>query len=214
MDDALVRTRRRGEALETSLLDAAWDELQETGYQRLTMEGVAARAGTGKQVLYRRWPNRAQLVVAAIRHRLGPLLGELLPDTGSLRGDVMAMLHRMVGRLDTVGLPTMRGMLQEFSDLGEGFFEPSRAAMRAILERAADRGEIGRRELPDRVVSLAFDLMRYEGLRTRELSASEGVEAATAVAAEIVDDVYLPLVRALAGPGRLPRVRPPEAHAR
>ena len=54
-------SRRRGTKLEDALLDAAWEELQEVGYTRLTMEAVAARAGTSKPVLYRRWPNRARL---------------------------------------------------------------------------------------------------------------------------------------------------------
>jgi len=64
------RTRRRGAALEAALLDAAWDELQVTGYQAMTMEAVADRAGTSRAVLYRRWPKRAELVVATLRrHR-------------------------------------------------------------------------------------------------------------------------------------------------
>src|SRR5580658_5732141 len=80
-------TRRRGEALEAALLDAAWDELQLAGYQALTMEAVADRAGTSRAVLYRRWPKKAELVVAALRrHR--PILSGDVPDTGSLRGDV------------------------------------------------------------------------------------------------------------------------------
>ncbi|HET6742594.1 MAG TPA: helix-turn-helix domain-containing protein, partial [Kribbella sp.] len=54
--------RGRGAELEAVLLDAAWAELMESGYARLTMEAVAARAQTGKQVLYRRWRNRAELV--------------------------------------------------------------------------------------------------------------------------------------------------------
>src|SRR5580704_17603611 len=63
-------TRRRGEALETALLDAAWEELQAVGYAGLTTEAVADRAGTSRAVIYRRWPKRAELVIAALRvHR-------------------------------------------------------------------------------------------------------------------------------------------------
>src|SRR6185312_1413331 len=61
-----TRQRRRGEELETALLAAAWDELVEAGFARLTMESVAARAKTGVAVLYRRWPNKDDLVLAAI----------------------------------------------------------------------------------------------------------------------------------------------------
>ena len=66
------KTRRRGEALESALLDAAWDELQAAGYAGLTFEAVADRAGTSRAVLYRRWRNRADLVVAAARFVLTP----------------------------------------------------------------------------------------------------------------------------------------------
>jgi len=87
-----VPSRRRGEELEATILEAAWAEIQENGYQRLTVEGVAARAHTGKQVLYRRWPNRVRLAVAAIRQELGPLVSET-PDTGSLREDYLTVLR-------------------------------------------------------------------------------------------------------------------------
>ena len=66
-DEAPVR-RRRGSELEGALLDAAWEELQANGYAGLTYDAVAARAGTSKPALYRRWPTKADLVVATMRH--------------------------------------------------------------------------------------------------------------------------------------------------
>src|SRR5271154_4252734 len=84
-------TRRRGGGLGHAPLDAGWAELQAAGYAGLTMEAVADRAGTSRAVLYRRWRNRAELVLAVIRrHR--PLLSGEIPDTGTLRGDVLALL--------------------------------------------------------------------------------------------------------------------------
>ncbi len=62
-------------------LRAAWEEVSEVGYAQLTMEGVAARAGTSKPVLYRRWPNRAALVLAAMRRQVVPISSDI-PDTG------------------------------------------------------------------------------------------------------------------------------------
>jgi AcrR family transcriptional regulator len=84
------RQRRRGEELEAALLAAAWDELVEVGFHRLTMESVAARARTGVGVLYRRWPRKDDLVLAAIAEygRTHPVE---IPDTGSLRGDMLAL---------------------------------------------------------------------------------------------------------------------------
>src|ERR1700761_4680825 len=90
----LHRQRRRGEELEAALLDAAWDELVEAGFAKLTMESVAARAKTGVAVLYRRWPNKDDLVLAAIQH-YGRTRPVATPDTGSLRGDVLALIREV-----------------------------------------------------------------------------------------------------------------------
>jgi AcrR family transcriptional regulator len=87
-------TRRRGSKLEAAILQAAWDELTEDGYAAFTMERVAVRAKTSRAVLYRRWPNRPELVVAALAHhaQLAPMD---VPDTGTLRDDLLALLRRM-----------------------------------------------------------------------------------------------------------------------
>ena len=86
-----VRRRRHGKQLESALLAAGWDELVEAGYARLTMESVAVRARTSEPVLYRRWANKDQLVLAAIQHHsnANPVA---VPDTGALRSDLLAQL--------------------------------------------------------------------------------------------------------------------------
>src|SRR5246127_985686 len=89
--EQLHRQRRRGEELEAALLQAAWDELAEVGFAKLTMESVAVRAKTGVAVLYRRWPNKDDLVIAAIGH-YGKTRPVEIPDTGTLRGDMHALL--------------------------------------------------------------------------------------------------------------------------
>ena len=91
LKDAMPPQRRRGEALETALLDAAWAELAERGYDELTIDAVATRAGTSRAVLYRRWPGKPELVLAALVHQVENRTVEA-PDTGSLRGDVVALL--------------------------------------------------------------------------------------------------------------------------
>ena len=187
------RTRRRGEALEGALLDAAWAELQAVGYAGLTMEAVADRAGTSRAVLYRRWRSRPDLVIAAIRrHR--PLLSGEIPDTGSLRGDVLALLRRMSSRLTEIGSQTVYGLLGDY--LGDtGFFSRSQGevlaisaeVMDTILKRAADRGE-ARPGVERRIATLPADLFRNELFKART-PPSEGSLV------EIIDDVFLPLVR-------------------
>lgn len=103
-------TRRRGEALEEAILHAAWEELSETGYTNMTMESVATRAGTNKSVLYRRWADKSELVIAAIHKNL-PKITKEIPDTGNLRDDVYAYLHARVEPLKTIGVETIRGLL-------------------------------------------------------------------------------------------------------
>jgi AcrR family transcriptional regulator len=187
------KTRRRGEALEHALLDAAWAELQAAGYAGLTMEAVADRAGTSRAVLYRRWRNRPELVIAAIRrHR--PLLSGEIPDTGSLRGDVLALLRRMSSRLAEIGPETVYGLLGDYlSDAGlfsrsqEQVLHISAEVMDTILKRAADRGE-ARAGVERRIATLPTDLFRNELFRARA-APSEGTLT------EIVDEVFLPLVR-------------------
>lgn len=188
--------RRRGAALEETILAAAWDELAEVGYARLTMEGVAARASTGKQVLYRRWRNRAELVIAALRHRHGSL-GDQIPDTGRLRTDVLAVLGHMAQRRMDIGSDAIHGIMSEMPDLDPQIFGIMHDVMTTVLENAAERGEIATADLPSRVVTLPVDLLRYQLLLTHE-----PIDEATLT--EITDDIFLPLVHAHAGGGAAP----------
>ncbi|OBI44633.1 transcriptional regulator [Mycobacterium kyorinense] len=84
-----VRSRRRGRELERALYDAALAELAAVGYGGLTMEGIAARARTGKAALYRRWSNKHDLVQAAMQYALPPL-AEPRPDR-SARENLLAV---------------------------------------------------------------------------------------------------------------------------
>ncbi len=187
------RTRRRGAALEDALLDAAWDELQASGYQAMTMEAVADRAGTSRAVLYRRWPKRAELVVATLRrHR--PIISAEVPDTGSLRGDVLALLTQMSERIAITGPETVYGLLGDYLGDAELFerlrldvLQTGPGAMAGILNRAADRGE-ARPGVSARVAAVATELFRNELLLRRS-------PPDAAVIAGIVDEVFLPLVR-------------------
>ena len=179
--------RRRGAELEAVLLDAAWDELMESGYARLTMEAVAARAHTGKQVLYRRWRNRAELVVAAMRHRTGSIV-EDIPDTGNLRDDVLAVLQRMADRFASVGPDIVHGLLAEAPDLDPEVYSRMSGVMVTIVQRAAARGEIPTGDVPARVLTAPTNLLRHEMVFARE-------PVAASTLTSLVDDVFLPLVR-------------------
>ena len=187
-----VRHRRRGTELEQAILAATWEELAAVGYAALSMEGVADRAGTSKAVLYRRWRNRAELVLAALRqHR--PMLSGEIPDTGSLREDVLTLLRRVSAGIAEIGPTTVFGLLDELSAKPEAiaYFHARQAGaetVRAILHAAAQRGEVRRDRLTPRVSVVPLDLARHELLLTR-------ATVPDAVIVEIVDEVFLPLVR-------------------
>jgi AcrR family transcriptional regulator len=193
-DETHVRGRRRGTDLEEAILEAAWDELIAVGYAHLTVDGVAARARTSKAVLYRRWSNLPSLVLAAMRHH-GPILAGPVPDTGSLRGDVLALLSRISNRFAARGLKVMYSLLPEyfqddelFSYLQTNTRQVGSDVMMTILRRAAERGEVQLDTIPPYVATLPIDLMRHELLVTRAAASQEAVLA-------IVDGIFLPLVQ-------------------
>jgi AcrR family transcriptional regulator len=190
-----VRHRRRGEELEHAVLDAAWDELVNVGFPGLTMESVAGRAKTGVAVLYRRWSNKDDLVMAALQH-YGRTHRIEIPDTGSLRGDMLALLGNVNdGRssFTTVVTATFAGLLA-----GSGL-TPAQVRERImdnrplwsveLYRRAAERGEIDLDRIPPAVLSMPFDLMRHDLLMTLHPLTPERI-------GEIVDDLFLPLVAA------------------
>ena len=190
-----MATRRHGEALECALLDAAWDELVEGGYAAFTMDAVAARAGTSRPVLYRRWSDKHQLVRAAVVHALDRDV-IVVPDTGSLRGDIIALM-KIVNetRVEMVAVVTVHlgGYYRETGSSPEDLrkmLAPGRPRMPgALLDRAAARGEIRRDQVSERVASLPLALLLVEFVMTLKPVPASVIE-------EIVDTVFLPLVTA------------------
>jgi AcrR family transcriptional regulator len=193
-----VRRRRHGEELEAALLTAGWDELVEVGYARLTMESIAVRARTSEPVLYRRWANKDQLVLAAIGHhrKVNPIA---VPDTGTLRGDLLAQLTAVSEALagffaiaaaaafsgllaDTCLTPAQaRDKVMDFQQLGK---------VRVIYQRAHDRGEIDLERVPSAVLAMPFDLVRHDMLIDLKPVKPARIRS-------IVDELFLPLVRNL-----------------
>jgi AcrR family transcriptional regulator len=187
-----IPKRRHGAALEKVLLEATWEELKEVGYKQLSFDNVAKRAGTSKSVLYRRWAKRLDLVRAALRsHR--PLLSGPIPDTGSLRGDVMALLEHMAQVMSEVPDIVWGMAVDAISDkqlhasFPKEIKESNVKVMKAILKQAEARGEVTTAAIPDRLITLPIDLARHEMLITGQPPTKTAIT-------QIVDDIYTPLL--------------------
>jgi AcrR family transcriptional regulator len=194
IEEAPVPRRRRGAALENALLDAAWDELADKGYTGFTIESVAERASTSRAVIYRRWPTKPDLVRAAVG-RAGQKERVEIPDTGSLRDDVVELLRRANRSRASLGIMMVLQLSGYYAETGTGlsdlrsiFLASSGRAVDTLVARAVARGEVDPAKLTPRVVSVPFDLYRQELLMTLK-------PVPDAVAESIVDEVFMPLVR-------------------
>jgi len=188
-----VRRRRHGEELREAICDAVLAELGEHGYAGLTMDGVAARAHTGKATLYRRWPSKVELVAAALESAMPRV--EVLADRGDLRAELVNVLRQVADGMASPSGEAARGLVAELvrsPALAQAvrplLIDTSLAPMLEVLRRAAVRGEIPVTALTPRYASIGTDLLRQHGL-------INGTPIPDEVIAEIVDDVLLPLLR-------------------
>ncbi len=193
-DSTPARGRPPDPTREAAILQAALEGLAEHGYDRLTMDEIAARAHAGKGALYRRWSSKAELVVdAAIAWRSArtPIA---LPDTGSVRGDLDGALATM-RELDeqdqpvfgvVLGLVTAAQRDPELAALIDSkLLEVPRRALREVFDRGVKRGEIP----PDRDLSLVPDMI----LGLNFVRSVTGKPLDRRFVRRVFDDVVLPL---------------------
>jgi len=138
--------RPRSEDLDRAIETAALELLVAEGFAAMSIERVAARAGVGKATIYRRWDNKVDLVIDAVRHRCEEHV--VSPDTGSLRGDMSAMVAALLEKYRRDG-DVMLAFAAERTwhpELAEAFrttfLAERRAAMREIVSRGVARGEL------------------------------------------------------------------------
>lgn len=149
---AAGRPRRGLDASRDSVIfRAALDGLVDLGYDRLTMDEIATRARASKATLYRRWPSKATLIIDAIvayRQANGP---NDPPDTGSLTGDIEAIIATIPERQTDAGrhYAMVIGVVNAASHdpalrdtVSEHILGRPRRILRVMLERAAARGEV------------------------------------------------------------------------
>jgi len=140
-----TRPRVEGER-ELEIFEATLQVLDEVGYDLLTMDAVATRAKASKATLYRRWKGKPELVVAAIMAHKGD---SAVPDTGSLRGDLLEAYCGSGGLNDPLAqsiisaVVTAMGRDPEFAEVyRRDFIGPKVESSCAIYERARARGEV------------------------------------------------------------------------
>ncbi|MDM8010878.1 MAG: TetR/AcrR family transcriptional regulator, partial [Parasphingorhabdus sp.] len=176
------------------ILQACWNELREVGYGALTLEAVAARAGTSRPVITRRWPSRSDLALAAIRDRLAshPLD---VPDMGNVRDELICFLKQTVER----GWPTALMIALQMGDyfrethttphqLRKAIASADDGSIFDILHRAVQRNEVDGRKLTPTVVRLPRDLLFNNAMVTLQPTSEETI-------IDIIDNVFLPLIR-------------------
>ncbi|MCV7377474.1 TetR family transcriptional regulator [Mycobacterium alsense] len=196
-DRANARSRRRGEVLERALYEATLAELAEVGYGGLTMEGIAARAHTGKAALYRRWCSKHDLVHAALVYALPPV--PELRSGRSARENLLAVFvsHRdiLAGKTAFPGMVIIHQLLHEpemraiFADAVVG---PRLEIVESILRAAVDDGDIDAATVTPLTARVGPALINHHFLLTGEPPTRRELEL-------VVDTVIPPRRRAAGG---------------
>jgi AcrR family transcriptional regulator len=181
---------------ESELLAVTLRLLQEHGYERLTIDAVAGAAHASKATVYRRWPSKADLVLAAFID--GVRQAAVTPDTGTLRGDLMQIGEKICqqGRQHA---STIRAVLVEVSRhpalndaLQRQFLDQREASIRGVLQRAVDRGEITAEAVTDDLWDLLPGYLIFRSIISGRPPTGETVRA-------LVDEVIIPGLTRSAG---------------
>jgi len=182
--------RPRDASVDIAILKATQDLLLEQGFDLMSLESVAARAGVGKGAIYRRWDDKTQLVVGAVSDlaQLPPT-----PDTGSLRDDLLACAHAFVHSARTqavlAGLMTAMARHPELRDSARAALGlPFTRLFQEVIERAIATGEA-----PDTVdakaVSEVFPALAFHRATALGLPIDDDFVV------RVVDSLLLPLLR-------------------
>lgn len=200
MTEAVSKLRQRTEgrldrSRDPAILDAALALLAEHGYDATNMNDIATRAGVGKAAIYRRWSSKAALMTDALVYWRPDLLSDDAPDTGSLNGDLDAVVNR-AKRNDNSLLTNdlvLRVALESAHDtelataLDDLILFKGRRVLSVVLARAAERGEIA----ATRDWSLVADVLTAMGL----LRVISGQSVDAKFVRQVIDTLILPAVQ-------------------
>jgi AcrR family transcriptional regulator len=186
------RDPRRAEAI----LRAAVTLVAEIGYDRMTVEALAAKAGVSKPTIYRRWPGgKKDIILDAIRSKHAEF--DSLPDAGSLRGDLLAMLGAMVAHVHE-DAHLAAGLISQLRDSEElaalmrhEVLDDERRRYDGLIARAVARGELS----PDARITPLFSDVAGSLVFSRAVITAEPLDQA--FLEELVDHVLLPILQPL-----------------
>jgi AcrR family transcriptional regulator len=174
------------------MLEVTLQLLQQHGYDRLTVDAVAATARASKATVYRRWPSKAELVLAAFIEGVRQVA--IPPETGTLRGDLLH-LGRAICQQAQQQAGTIRAVLVEVSRhpalndaLQHQFLDQRKALIQEILQQAADRGEIDESVISDELWDLLPGYLIFRAIMPSRPPTEQTVQA-------LVDDVIIPSLR-------------------
>lgn len=174
---------------EVELLEVTLQLLQENGYDRLTVDAVAATARASKATVYRRWPSKAELVLAAFTEGIRQVA--VPPDTGTLRGDLVR-LGELICEQTAQHASTIRAVLVEVSRnpalndaMQHQFIDQRKALMLHILGQAVDRGEIDAAAVNDDLWDVLPGYLIFRSLVSGRATTARTV-------ANLVDEVVIP----------------------
>ncbi len=180
---APARGRRRSEQTRLAILTAAYELTTEVGYPDLTIEGIAARAGAGKQTVYRWWLTKADVLLEALALKAD--LKVSTADQGSFETELDCFLHDSAALMAFPGVvPVLRSLMAEAQRdpdfrrrFHDGFLTKRRAALETIVERAAARGDKPDLLTATIVADVVFGLIWYRILATERLLDEDDIAA-------------------------------------
>ncbi len=190
------RGRPRDEVARARILKAALELLEEMGFSSTTSDAIAERAGASKATIYRWWPNKAAVLIEALREAVAQELP--FPDTGDLRQDVRLQLRNFIklltgrwGRIFKAFIAAAQSDAEVAEAFRSAWIKPRRAQAMAVLERHRQKGRLA----ADTDLELTLDLL-YGPLYFRLLA---GHGPLTANFAEAIAELALEGLRHRAG---------------
>jgi AcrR family transcriptional regulator len=184
----------RGEVREQAILAAVIELLGELGYEAMTMDAVAARAHASKTTIYKRWPGKPELVRAAVASYVTGRVA-VSADTGSLRGDLMAVMQALRGHLTQEFLAMMSGLIhtmrtdRELAGVLWSRLVNDHEVALPVIRRAAGRGEVPAGAEAE-LAGLAHEVIEAQLFRQMAMGGSPDEEFAR----HVVDDLVIPVL--------------------